>query len=437
MQTVFSRLNSEFERSSSLPPLLVDADKKKLVIVPGLPKTFAGAVNVRPKVCAVCGDKATGYHYDAPSCNGCKSFFKRTVLQGRSYECKNDKQCALLKEKRRLCRACRFGRCLAAGMNPLLVQISSDDRKNLKNLTKSLKRNAKSTVSPVEVSVVEYETLKSISDLLKTESKLHFLWTSSLCMETEEVTLAELLRSSNLIDDVSRYQAVKDWAAERSHLNKATSIDRIKAKRPVKYKEWLFCNTILSVEFAKTFSFFAELSLRDKARCWVLEKTITLVRGTSAIECMLFVSFNSLKKNVDTHIFPDGTMTVWLNPPRLLRYVIAKNMEILIRSQLDDTEYALLRVLALANDALECLSMEARTKLRRKKEKYAKLLFDYLMKKYDTAEGLQKFTSLLGAINSYIELAAKGKEFQLLASAVKDPVYSTHHFKLIDEIVES
>lgn len=60
MQTVFSRLNSEFERSSSLPPLLVDADKKKLVIVPGLPKTFAGAVNVRPKVCAVCGDKATG-----------------------------------------------------------------------------------------------------------------------------------------------------------------------------------------------------------------------------------------------------------------------------------------------------------------------------------------------------------------------------------------
>lgn len=59
------------------------------------------------------------------------------------------------------------------------------------------------------------------------------------------------------------------------------------------------------------------------------------------------------------------------------------------------------------------------------------------MKKYDTAEGLQKFTSLLGAINSYIELAAKGKEFQLLASAVKDPVYSTHHFKLIDEIVES
>lgn len=61
-------------------------------------------------------------------------------------------------------------------------------------------------VSPVEVSVVEYETLKSISDLLKTESKLHFLWTSSLCMETEEVTLAELLRSSNLIDDVSRYQ---------------------------------------------------------------------------------------------------------------------------------------------------------------------------------------------------------------------------------------
>ena len=30
-------------------------------------------------VCSVCGDTASGYHYNALSCEGCKGFFRRTV----------------------------------------------------------------------------------------------------------------------------------------------------------------------------------------------------------------------------------------------------------------------------------------------------------------------------------------------------------------------
>ncbi|KAG5851613.1 hypothetical protein ANANG_G00053510 [Anguilla anguilla] len=29
-----------------------------------------------PKVCQVCGDRATGYHFNALSCEGCKGFFR-------------------------------------------------------------------------------------------------------------------------------------------------------------------------------------------------------------------------------------------------------------------------------------------------------------------------------------------------------------------------
>ncbi|GMS93636.1 hypothetical protein PENTCL1PPCAC_15811, partial [Pristionchus entomophagus] len=73
--------------------------------------------------CRVCGDKSTGHHYDIPSCNGCKSFFRRTILDQRRFICESDENCAVLpktrkEQKRRHCRACRFRKCVEVGMNP-------------------------------------------------------------------------------------------------------------------------------------------------------------------------------------------------------------------------------------------------------------------------------------------------------------------------------
>uniref|UniRef100_A0A0N5B0C2 Nuclear receptor domain-containing protein n=1 Tax=Syphacia muris TaxID=451379 RepID=A0A0N5B0C2_9BILA len=84
--------------------------------------------------------KYSGYHYDAPSCNGCKTFFRRTVLKGRKYECKNAKRCSLSDGRRGLCRACRYDRCLVSGMNPLLIQVTSDDVVSMENISKCLNR---------------------------------------------------------------------------------------------------------------------------------------------------------------------------------------------------------------------------------------------------------------------------------------------------------
>ncbi|GMR35110.1 hypothetical protein PMAYCL1PPCAC_05305, partial [Pristionchus mayeri] len=67
--------------------------------------------------CIVCGDKATGYHYDVLSCNGCKTFFRRTIISGRSFSCSKGGQCTFDKEFRCSCRSCRFQKCVDAGMN--------------------------------------------------------------------------------------------------------------------------------------------------------------------------------------------------------------------------------------------------------------------------------------------------------------------------------
>jgi Zinc finger, C4 type (two domains) len=38
--------------------------------------------------CAICGDRATGKHYGAASCDGCKGFFRRSVRKNHIYSCR-------------------------------------------------------------------------------------------------------------------------------------------------------------------------------------------------------------------------------------------------------------------------------------------------------------------------------------------------------------
>lgn len=38
--------------------------------------------------CAICGDRATGKHYGAASCDGCKGFFRRSVRKNHLYTCR-------------------------------------------------------------------------------------------------------------------------------------------------------------------------------------------------------------------------------------------------------------------------------------------------------------------------------------------------------------
>lgn len=72
--------------------------------------------------CVVCGDKASGRHYGAVSCEGCKGFFKRSIRKNLVYTCRGSGECAINKLHRNRCQYCRLQRCIALGMKQDSVQ---------------------------------------------------------------------------------------------------------------------------------------------------------------------------------------------------------------------------------------------------------------------------------------------------------------------------
>ncbi|XP_066561091.1 nuclear receptor subfamily 2 group C member 1 isoform X2 [Amia ocellicauda] len=89
--------------------------------------TDSGSADLSPskpiiEYCVVCGDKASGRHYGAVSCEGCKGFFKRSIRKNLVYTCRGTRECVINKHHRNRCQYCRLQRCIAFGMKQDSVQ---------------------------------------------------------------------------------------------------------------------------------------------------------------------------------------------------------------------------------------------------------------------------------------------------------------------------
>ncbi|XP_010893555.2 nuclear receptor subfamily 2 group C member 2 isoform X2 [Esox lucius] len=120
------------ENQSGKPLIFTTADS----LVPGRIQIVTDAASVerllgnagevgRPQpveYCVVCGDKASGRHYGAVSCEGCKGFFKRSVRKNLTYSCRSNQECVVNKHHRNRCQFCRLRKCLDMGMKMESVQ---------------------------------------------------------------------------------------------------------------------------------------------------------------------------------------------------------------------------------------------------------------------------------------------------------------------------
>ena len=107
--------------------------------------------------CVVCSDKSSGKHYGQFTCEGCKSFFKRSVRRNLSYTCRGNRTCPIDQHHRNQCQYCRLKKCLKMGMRR--------EGKNIINLCKCNSSHASNTifhVGRVDHDLLNYFSYKTI-----------------------------------------------------------------------------------------------------------------------------------------------------------------------------------------------------------------------------------------------------------------------------------
>ncbi|XP_077503054.1 hepatocyte nuclear factor 4 isoform X2 [Amblyomma americanum] len=162
----------------------------------------SGTPSVLSQFCAICGDRATGKHYGAASCDGCKGFFRRSVRKNHLYSCRFNRSCVVDKDKRNQCRYCRLKKCFRAGMKKEAVQNERDRISNRRpsyeesnnssglSVTNLLNaemysRNISSPVSEYNISNKKIANISDVCESMKQQLLILVDWAKSVPSFTE------------------------------------------------------------------------------------------------------------------------------------------------------------------------------------------------------------------------------------------------------------
>uniref|UniRef100_A0A8C1E9A8 Nuclear receptor subfamily 1, group H, member 3 n=2 Tax=Cyprinus carpio TaxID=7962 RepID=A0A8C1E9A8_CYPCA len=262
------------------------------------------------EVCSVCGDKASGFHYNVLSCEGCKGFFRRSVIKGAQYTCKNSGRCEMDMYMRRKCQQCRLRKCREAGM--LEQCVLSEEQIRLKKMKKQEEETARTsavaTPSPAPemppLAPEQQEMIEKLVAMQKQCNKRSFL-------DRPKVT---------------------PWPQSQDPLNR-----EVRQQRFAHFTELAIMSVQEIVDFAKQLPGFLELTREDQI---ALLKTSTIEimlletsrRYNPAIESITFLKDFSYNKE---DFAKAGLQLEFINPI----FEFSKGMNDL---HLDEAEYALL-----------------------------------------------------------------------------------------------
>lgn len=123
-----------------------------------------------PRICGVCGDKATGFHFNAMTCEGCKGFFRRSMKKKANFTCPFNGNCSITKDNRRHCQACRLKRCQDIGMMKEFI-LTDEEVQRKKEII--LKRKEEEAIKEAKKPKLSDDQEKTIALLMEAHRKTY------------------------------------------------------------------------------------------------------------------------------------------------------------------------------------------------------------------------------------------------------------------------
>ncbi|PIC19521.1 hypothetical protein B9Z55_025045 [Caenorhabditis nigoni] len=345
------------------------------------------------ELCTVCGDVASGIHYSVAACNGCKTFFRRVVLENRTYSCKNNGDCIIDKSMRCSCRHCRYKKCIIAGMDR--AELSMERRRKRKKL------------NGIEGLEERYETTNPLINLLLHKEKLYqkLLHSSAMTIHT---SLREALDMSQIAFNDTNNKILLQYCLLQYD-------DRMDPKYPTNFSYWRAKILTVLVEWAKSFEVFSHLQPEDQKRLFI---------HTAFSNLVLAEAFHTPEKYNDRIVFPDGlcgfrnvaqtvssdgvsTKTYGLTPT-----VVAVINDVLVpirRMRLTKVEYVLLQAIIFFDPDCLSLTKHGSQLIAAKRRRLLHALQDWLQQQ-NKHEAAGRFAEILLRICNVQKVAAFKRE---------------------------
>ncbi|CAD5214722.1 unnamed protein product [Bursaphelenchus okinawaensis] len=335
------------------------------------------------ELCAVCSDRATGYHYGVASCNGCKTFFRRTIVSEHTFVCQYNGKCDVNKNVRCACRHCRFNKCVAVGMDARAIQ-NDRDRIGPTKKMRMMKRNSSAeddrysngSMSPVmkagDDKIIEYlHSAEKMCNLLRTKELVQ-----PKNVKEALSTQSLLLQANNLQVDV--YTVFRE-------LYPASMVD---------IQKWNIRELVLCIEWAKSFEEFVKMAESDQ---------YYLMRNFAFTFNILNRVYYSLDYGPDKIVYPNGAYILRQSQDSLkipgCRSIYHRQMDEIMmplrKLDIGIPEFAAFKACLLFNpDALE-LSLDVKEDVARVRTKYLNSLFHILTQRHGISLGAQKYGQML------------------------------------------
>uniref|UniRef100_A0A0A1WR39 Ecdysone receptor n=1 Tax=Zeugodacus cucurbitae TaxID=28588 RepID=A0A0A1WR39_ZEUCU len=309
------------------------------------------APRLQEELCLVCGDRASGYHYNALTCEGCKGFFRRSVTKNAVYCCKFGRSCEMDMYMRRKCQECRMKKCLAVGMRPECV-VPENQCAMKRREKKAQKEKEKQTTTGNSPIICKSESIKNeILELMNCEPPSHPtcpLLPDDIVAKCKASNIPPLTRNQlAVIYKLIWYQDGYEQPSEEDLKRIMSTPDENESPNDISFRhitEITILTVQLIVEFAKGLPAFTKIPQEDQ---------ITLLKACSS-EVMMLRMARRYDHNSDSIFFANNRS---YTRDAYKMAGVADNIEDLLHfcrqmysMKVDNVEYALLTAIVIFSD---------------------------------------------------------------------------------------